>query len=131
MAEGTIAEQGSEKTRIVAIEAILREYRVRVDETQPTQVEIEQATKIRVVSNLEVVELQKLTKPEWAVEYGRDVYGVYGDFEIESTKDGSIVQQRLRWIPPGSFKWARRLMSPVVLRMNITSGHNQQRILDV
>lgn len=81
-----------------------REFRVRVGDQEPAELEIAQATTIRVVSNLESVELQRLTKSDWAVEFGRDVYGVYGDFELESAKDHSMVQQRLSWIPPGRFQ---------------------------
>ncbi len=103
-AEVPVAEQGSEPSRFGAAEEFFRDFRVRVEDNQPTQLEIERATKIRVVSNLEAVELQQRTKPDWAIEFGRDAYGVYGDFELESTFDGSLVQQRLRWIPPGRFQ---------------------------
>jgi formylglycine-generating enzyme required for sulfatase activity len=65
--------------------------------------EIGRATKIRVVSNLEAIGLQRLTKPDWAVEFGRDAYGVYGDFEVDAQQSGNVVRQRLRWIRPGSF----------------------------
>ena len=104
MAEGPVAEQGSEPARLGAADEFFREFRVRVGDQEPAELEIAQATTIRVVSNLEAVELQRLTKPDWAVEFGRDVYGVYGDFELESAKDHSMVQQRLRWIPPGRFQ---------------------------
>lgn len=104
MAEGPVAEQGSEPARLGAADEFFREFRVRVGDQEPAELEIAEATKIRVVSNLEAVELQRLTKPDWAVEFGRDLYGVYADFELESAKDHSMVQQRLRWIPPGRFQ---------------------------
>lgn len=41
----------------------------------------------------------QITLPEckWAKEIGRDVYGLWAEFEV------SKVRQRLRWIPPGRF----------------------------
>jgi len=38
-----------------------------------------------------------LVRPNWAEALGRDGYGVYADFSVES------VVQRMRWLPPGRF----------------------------
>ncbi len=39
----------------------------------------------------------RITRPPWATEIGRDVYGLWVMFEVKG------VRQRLRWIPPGRF----------------------------
>jgi len=38
-----------------------------------------------------------LTKPSWASQIGRDVYGLWVMFEVKG------IQQRMRWMPPGRF----------------------------
>lgn len=53
--------------------------------------------KVRIVSNLEVVELWTETRPAWAAAAGRDHYGLWADLEV-----GGIVQ-RMRYIRPGRF----------------------------
>ncbi len=35
--------------------------------------------------------------PSWARGWGQDRYGVFADFRV------GTVQQRMRWIPPGTF----------------------------
>lgn len=39
--------------------------------------------------------------PAWAVAWGEDKYGAFGAFAIGSR--GRQVEQRMRWIPPGTF----------------------------
>ncbi len=47
---------------------------------------------------------------EAAVRFGIDTaFGVYADLTV-TTRHGSATQ-RLRWIEPGTFSWARRRMS--------------------
>lgn len=52
---------------------------------------------LRVVSNLEVVELWTETRPAWASAAGRDGYGLWADLKV-----GGVVQ-RMRYIRPGRF----------------------------
>lgn len=53
--------------------------------------------KLRIVSNLEVVELWTETRPAWASAAGRDQYGLWADLEVGG------VRQRMRYIRPGRF----------------------------
>jgi formylglycine-generating enzyme required for sulfatase activity len=41
--------------------------------------------------------------PSWADDWGRDEYGVWTSFAVD-TVEGSRVVQRLRWISPGTFR---------------------------
>lgn len=52
---------------------------------------------LRLVSNLEEVELWTETRPAWASAAGRDHYGLWADLEV-----GGVVQ-RMRYIWPGRF----------------------------
>ena len=43
--------------------------------------------------------------PTWASAWGQDQHGYYADWMIESSDDyWDVLTQRMRWIPPGSFK---------------------------
>ncbi|MFN7962422.1 MAG: formylglycine-generating enzyme family protein [Thermoanaerobaculia bacterium] len=48
-------------------------------------------------SDRQALELRPFARPEWASAAGRDRYGLWLEFEVES------VSHRLRWIPPGRF----------------------------
>jgi formylglycine-generating enzyme required for sulfatase activity len=55
-----------------------------------------------ILTDREKLTLRQTEKPEWAVGVGRDRFGLWADFCLES-KQGQPVVQRLRWIPPGRF----------------------------
>lgn len=45
--------------------------------------------------------------PAWAVEWGEDQYGAFAAFAVDASAGAGQpgrVQQRLRWIPPGTFE---------------------------
>ena len=44
------------------------------------------------------------TPPKWATAYGQDRYGYFADFKVESADSDVAIEQRMRWIPPGSFQ---------------------------
>ena len=52
-------------------------------------------------SDMGGVLLRQLIKPDWATAIGRDHFGLWVEFEIKS--EAAVVNQRLRWIPPGRF----------------------------
>ncbi|WP_150526764.1 formylglycine-generating enzyme family protein [Roseibium sediminis] len=53
--------------------------------------------RMQIRTDKAVLTLEPMTKPDWAHAIGRDRFGLYADFKIET------VRQRLRWIPPGQF----------------------------
>mgnify|MGYP001226544808 CR=1 FL=1 len=53
--------------------------------------------RLRLKTDYQELVLDRIERPEWAEEIGRDEYGLYVDFCI-----GDVVQ-RLRWIVPGEF----------------------------
>ena len=117
-AEVPVAEQGSQQTRGGGATSSpplpwqeerdgvrgLDAKTIRVDADTTAEVELTSLGPIRIRSNLEEVVLQRITKPPWAVEFGRDSFGTYADFEISSAADSPPVCQRMRWIPPGKFQ---------------------------
>ena len=104
------AEPGTERARIGSAEldyGFLRSIDLDATgettaEDQFTEIEVNAYTSIRVVSDQEGYQFDRLEKPNWAVEFGHDSYGLYSVFEVEPEK-GQPVRQRLRWIPPGKF----------------------------
>jgi formylglycine-generating enzyme required for sulfatase activity len=48
-------------------------------------------------SEWESLEIEPISKPDWASEIGRDGFGLYADFTYQG------VVQRMRWINPGTF----------------------------
>ena len=117
-AEVPVAEQGSEQTRFGAATSSpplpwqgeragvrgLDAKTINVGEATTAEVELRDLGPVRIRSNLEEIVLQRTTKPPWAVEYGRDLFGTYADFEIPSAANSPPVCQRMRWIPPGQFQ---------------------------
>ena len=105
------AEPGTERARIGSAEldyGFLRSIDLdAVGETtaehQFTEIEVNAYTSIRVVSDQEGYQFDRLEKPDWAVEFGHDSYGLYSVFEVEPEKKGTPVRQTMRWIPPGKF----------------------------
>jgi formylglycine-generating enzyme required for sulfatase activity len=98
-----VAEQGPQPTRFGGADEIFSGHSIRVDEQTPAQIEVHGPGPIRVRSNLEEIHLQRVTKPRWAVAYGRDPFGIYADFQVPAA-DSPPVRQRMRWIPPGQFQ---------------------------
>jgi formylglycine-generating enzyme required for sulfatase activity len=105
------AEPGTERARIGSAEldyGFLRSIDLdAVGETtaedQFTEIEVNAYTSIRVVSDQGGYQFDRLEKPDWAVEFGHDSYGLYSVFEVETEKKGTPVRQKMRWIPPGRF----------------------------
>ncbi len=105
------AEPGTERARIGSAELDYG-FLLSIDldatgettaEDQFTEIEVNAYTSIRVVSDQEGYQFDRLEKPNWAVEFGHDSYGLYSVFEVEPEKKGTPVRQTMRWIPPGKF----------------------------
>jgi formylglycine-generating enzyme required for sulfatase activity len=100
-----VAEQGTERARIGSAEPAYEFLRsVDLDATGDSTPEEEFSelgvnaySSIRVVSDQEGYQFDRLEKPSWAVDFGSDRYGLYATFEVKP------VSQRMRWIPPGKF----------------------------
>ncbi|MFN5274241.1 MAG: formylglycine-generating enzyme family protein, partial [Planctomycetota bacterium] len=98
-------EQGTERARIGSAEPMYEFLRSvdldatgnRSPEEEFTEIDVNAYTSIRVVSDQEGYQFDQLEKPDWAVDFGRDTYGLHATFEVNS------VRQRMRWIPPGRF----------------------------
>ena len=105
------AEPGTERARIGSAEldyGFLRSIDLDATgettaEDQFTEIEVNAYTSIRVVSDQEGYQFDRLEKPDWAVEFGHDSYGLFSVFEVEPEKKGTPVRQTMRWIPPGKF----------------------------
>ncbi|MFZ4083025.1 MAG: formylglycine-generating enzyme family protein [Pirellula sp.] len=105
------AEPGTERARIGSAEldyGFLRSIDLDVvgettAEDQFSEIEVNAYTSIRVVSDQEGYQFDRLEKPDWAVDFGLDSYGLYSVFEVEPEKKGTPVRQKMRWIPPGRF----------------------------
>jgi formylglycine-generating enzyme required for sulfatase activity len=72
-------------------------------EDQFSEIEVNAYTNIRVVSDQEGYQFDRLEKPDWAVDFGHDSYGLYSVFEVAPEEKGTPVRQKMRWIPPGKF----------------------------
>jgi len=73
-----------------------------IGETQQAYLKLPQkASRLLLRSDREQLLLQKRTKPDWASAMGRDRYGLWAEFSLDSEHD--TVVQRMRWIPPGQF----------------------------
>jgi formylglycine-generating enzyme required for sulfatase activity len=100
-----VAEQGTERARIGSTEPAYEFLRsVDLDATgdsrpeeEFSELEVNAYASIRVVSDQEGYQFDRLEKPSWAVDFGSDRYGLYTTFEVKP------VRQRMRWIPPGRF----------------------------
>jgi formylglycine-generating enzyme required for sulfatase activity len=100
-----VAEQGTEGARIGSAEPAYEFLRsVDLDATgdstpeeEFSEMEVNAYASIRVVSDQEGYQFDRLAKPTWAVDFGGDSYGLYATFEVKP------VRQRMRWIPPGRF----------------------------
>jgi formylglycine-generating enzyme required for sulfatase activity len=105
------AEPGTERARIGSAEldyGFLRSIDLDATgettaEDQFSEIEVNAYTSIRVVSDQEGYQFDRLEKPDWAVDFGHDSYGLYSVFEVEPEKKGTPVRQKMRWIPPGKF----------------------------
>jgi sulfatase modifying factor 1 len=71
-------------------------------------------------TDVQTLEIERITRPDWAIEAGRDEFGLWAEIELEvqGTEDhsgkgkrerkagsarASRIRHRLRWIPPGEF----------------------------
>jgi formylglycine-generating enzyme required for sulfatase activity len=97
--------------------------RVFIQPQQASTTPLPEGAAVRVESDVDVLELTRITKPEWASAMGRDRYGLWAEFTLEipanrkskkgskrpkssaspSASEGDFVTQRMRWIPPGRF----------------------------
>jgi formylglycine-generating enzyme required for sulfatase activity len=106
-----VAEQGTERARIGSTEPAYEFLRsVDLDATgdstpeeEFSEMEVNAYASIRVVSDQEGYQFDRLEKPTWAVDFGSDSYGLYSVFEVAPEKKGAPVLQKMRWIPPGRF----------------------------
>jgi formylglycine-generating enzyme required for sulfatase activity len=100
-----VAEQGTERARIGSAEPAYEFLRSvdldatgdRTPEEEFSELGVNAYSSIRVVSDQEGYQFDRLEKPSWAVDFGSDSYGLYATFEVKP------VRQRMRWIPPGKF----------------------------
>jgi formylglycine-generating enzyme required for sulfatase activity len=100
-----VAEQGTERARIGSNEPAYEFLRSvdldatgdRTPEEEFSELDVTAYASIRVVSDQEGYQFDRLEKPSWAVDFGSDSYGLYATFEVKP------VRQRMRWIPPGKF----------------------------
>jgi len=100
-----VAEQGTERARIGSAEPAYEFLRSvdldatgdREPEEEFSEMDVNAYASIRVVSDQEGYQFDRLAKPTWAVDFGSDRYGFFATFEIKP------VRQRMRWIPPGRF----------------------------
>jgi len=100
-----VAEQGTERARIGSAEPAYEFLRSvdldatgdRTPEEEFSEMDVQAYASIRVVSDQEGYQFDRLAKPTWAVDFGSDQYGLYATFEVKP------VRQRMRWIPPGRF----------------------------
>jgi formylglycine-generating enzyme required for sulfatase activity/nucleoside phosphorylase len=67
-----------------------------VVQAHPVSVSISSPPEQRPTNDAEFV-LDVQERPAWAIDSGRDNYGLWAAFEVEG------VRQRMRWIPPGTF----------------------------
>jgi formylglycine-generating enzyme required for sulfatase activity len=72
-------------------------------EDEFSEIEVNAYMSIRVVSDQEGYQFDRLERPDWAVEFGSDAYGLYSVFKVEPETKGTPVRQKMRWIPPGRF----------------------------
>ncbi len=56
-----------------------------------------QETSFHLNTDRDRLRFGRITLPAWAKEIGRDVYGLWVEFEVDK------VRQRMRWMPPGRF----------------------------
>jgi formylglycine-generating enzyme required for sulfatase activity len=115
-----VAEQGTERVRIGSAEPAYEFLRsVDLDATgenspekEIAEIDIKAYTSIRVVSDQEGYQFDRLAKPTWAVDFGIDSYGLHATFELTHSLKDKIrnpiepkdsIRQRMRWIPPGRF----------------------------
>jgi formylglycine-generating enzyme required for sulfatase activity len=100
-----VAEQGTERARIGSAEPAYEFLRSvdldatgdRTPEEEFSEMDVKAYASIRVVSDQEGYQFDRLAKPTWAVDFGSDSYGLHATFEVKP------VRQRMRWIPPGRF----------------------------
>jgi len=100
-----VAEQGTERARIGSAEPAYEFLRSvdldatgdRTPEEEFSVMDVTAYASIRVVSDQEGYQFDRLEKPSWAVDFGSDRYGLFATFEVKP------VRQRMRWIPPGRF----------------------------
>jgi formylglycine-generating enzyme required for sulfatase activity len=100
------AEPGTERARIGSAEldyGFLRSIDLDATgettaEDQFSEIEVNAYTSIRVVSDQEGYQFDRLEKPDWAVEFGHDSYGLYSVFEVAPEEKGTPVRQKMRWI---------------------------------
>jgi formylglycine-generating enzyme required for sulfatase activity len=100
-----VAEQGTERARIGSAEPAYEFLRSvdldatgdRTPEEEFSVLDVNAYASIRVVSDQEGYQFDRLEKPSWAVDFGSDRYGLHATFEVKP------VRQRMRWIPPGRF----------------------------
>jgi formylglycine-generating enzyme required for sulfatase activity len=59
--------------------------------------------RFRIKTNQELLHLEKITRPKWATDFGKDNFGLYSVFQVQGESGAEPVDQKMRWIPPGRF----------------------------
>jgi|694.fasta_scaffold01957_11 formylglycine-generating enzyme required for sulfatase activity len=103
--QAAMLEKGTERARIVSAEPAYEFLRSvdldatgdRTPEQEFSELDVNAYASVRVVSDQEGYQFDRLEKPSWAVDFGSDQYGLFATFEVKP------VRQRMRWIPPGKF----------------------------
>jgi formylglycine-generating enzyme required for sulfatase activity len=105
LAEVPVAEQGPQPTRVGEAGKKFAARPVKVSLHEVTTIQTGgTVSRLAISTDLEELHVTRLTRPAWATMFGRDAFGVYGDFQLPADATSAGVRQRLRWIPPGRFR---------------------------
>nr|VFK16672.1 MAG: Formylglycine-generating enzyme, required for sulfatase activity, contains SUMF1/FGE domain [Candidatus Kentron sp. LPFa]VFK32470.1 MAG: Formylglycine-generating enzyme, required for sulfatase activity, contains SUMF1/FGE domain [Candidatus Kentron sp. LPFa] len=93
-----------------AIDKAINETGIRIEETTPDgRCPLPPGKEFSLRAAQEHIAFQTETKPKWASAIGRDRFGLWAEFSLETGSGNetgyidTFVTQRLRWIPPGRF----------------------------
>ena len=130
-----VAEQGRETPRLGGAGKFGRSREIRLTPKASKQpLGLVSGDRIQLESDQATLELQRVSKPPWAIAFGTDLFGTFADFELatsENVRDQlqktyaeippeerlpaptfETVKQRLRWINPGDFQMGSPVDEP-------------------
>jgi formylglycine-generating enzyme required for sulfatase activity len=67
-----------------------------------------QFRRFRIKTDQELLHLEKVIRPKWATDFGKDNFGLYSVFQVRGERSAEPVEQRMRWIPSGRFYMGER-----------------------
>ena len=88
---------------------------IQLIDRQEASIPVPQGSVASIISDIEEVRLNRISRPEWASAIGRDEFGLWADLKVMDTESrgaanlrtldsAAVPNVRLRWIPPGRFK---------------------------